>query len=68
MRLPQPVMGPLVSCSLLVHEYSVLIIADVSPPGPLNAFTITDGRVVTGANPASTHVAAEAAVAAFDKL
>ncbi|OJI79304.1 hypothetical protein ASPTUDRAFT_59405 [Aspergillus tubingensis CBS 134.48] len=40
----------------------------VSPPGPLNAFTITDGRVVTGANPASTHVAAEAAVAAFDKL
>ncbi|GCB20799.1 glyoxalase 3 [Aspergillus awamori] len=40
----------------------------VSPPGPWDAFTITDGRVVTGANPASAHVTAEAAVAAFDKL
>ncbi|KAJ5620480.1 hypothetical protein N7510_004464 [Penicillium lagena] len=25
---------------------------DVSPPGPWDAFTITDGRIVTGANPA----------------
>ncbi|GFG19877.1 glyoxalase 3 [Aspergillus udagawae] len=40
----------------------------VSPPGPWDAFTITDGRVVTGANPASAHVTAEAAVTAFDKL
>ncbi|KAL5355976.1 class I glutamine amidotransferase-like protein [Aspergillus floccosus] len=39
----------------------------VSPPGPWDAFTITDGRVVTGANPASAHVTAEAAVAAFDR-
>lgn len=61
-------MGPLVSSSPLAHELSVLIIADVSPPGPWDAFTITDGRVVTGANPASAHVTAEAAVTAFDKL
>ncbi|EAW11067.1 DJ-1/PfpI family protein [Aspergillus clavatus NRRL 1] len=40
----------------------------VSPPGPWDAFTITDGRIVTGANPASATVTAEAAVAAFDKL
>ncbi|KAF9892247.1 hypothetical protein FE257_002024 [Aspergillus nanangensis] len=40
----------------------------VSPPGPWDAFTITDGRVVTGANPASAHVTAEAAVTEFDKL
>lgn len=40
----------------------------VSPPGPWDAFTITDGRVVTGANPASAHVTAEAAVKAFDAL
>lgn len=46
----------------------MLIPADVSPPGPWDAFTITDGRVVTGANPASAHVTAEAAVVAFDKL
>ena len=40
----------------------------VSPPGPWDAFTQTDGRVVTGANPASAHVTAEAAVKAFDAL
>lgn len=41
---------------------------DVSPPGPWDAFTITDGRLVTGANPASAHVTAEAAVKAFDAI
>ncbi|BEJ11469.1 hypothetical protein CspHIS471_0108910 [Cutaneotrichosporon sp. HIS471] len=40
----------------------------VSPPGPWDAFTQTDGRLVTGANPASATVTAEAVVAAFDKL
>ncbi|KAE8140539.1 class I glutamine amidotransferase-like protein [Aspergillus pseudotamarii] len=40
----------------------------VSPNGPWDAFTITDGPIVTGANPASAHVTAEAAVKAFDAL
>lgn len=40
----------------------------ISPAGPWDAFTITDGRIVTGANPASAHVTAEAAVKAFQSL
>ncbi|GAB7352859.1 hypothetical protein MBLNU459_g3462t1 [Dothideomycetes sp. NU459] len=40
----------------------------IAPPGPWDAFSHTDGRIVTGANPASAHVTAEAAVKAFDKL
>ncbi|KKK25575.1 hypothetical protein P175DRAFT_0191476 [Aspergillus ochraceoroseus IBT 24754] len=40
----------------------------ISPPGPWDVFTITDRRLVTGANPASAHATAEAAVEAFDKL
>ncbi|KAJ0106949.1 chaperone protein HSP31 [Diaporthe amygdali] len=40
----------------------------VSPPGPWDAFTQTDGRIVTGANPASAHVTAVAALEAFNKL
>ncbi|KAI7774906.1 chaperone protein hsp31 [Diaporthe eres] len=40
----------------------------VSPPGPWDAFTQTDGRTVTGAYPASAHVTAVAAVEAFKKL
>ncbi|GKT47698.1 glyoxalase 3 [Colletotrichum spaethianum] len=40
----------------------------IPPPGPWDAFTHTDGRIVTGANPASAHVTAEAAVEAFEKL
>ncbi|GKT52857.1 chaperone protein hsp31 [Colletotrichum tofieldiae] len=40
----------------------------VPPPGPWDAFTHTDGRIVTGANPASAHVTAVAAVKAFEKL
>ncbi|KAF2130620.1 class I glutamine amidotransferase-like protein [Dothidotthia symphoricarpi CBS 119687] len=40
----------------------------ISPPGPWDSFAITDGRVVTGANPASAHKTAEEAVKAFDAL
>ena len=40
----------------------------VAPPGPWEAFTTTDGRLVTGANPASAEVTAKAAVEAFEKL
>jgi putative intracellular protease/amidase len=40
----------------------------VSPEGPWDAFTITDGRVVTGANPASATVTAEACLKAFEAL
>lgn len=40
----------------------------VAPPGPWAAFAHTDGRIVTGANPASAHVTAEEAVKAFDSL
>ncbi|KAH7043336.1 class I glutamine amidotransferase-like protein [Macrophomina phaseolina] len=40
----------------------------VAPPGPWDAFSLVDGRIVTGANPASAHVTAENAVKAFDTL
>ncbi|KAF1804271.1 class I glutamine amidotransferase-like protein [Mucor lusitanicus] len=40
----------------------------VAPPTPFADFNKTDGRVVTGANPASAHSTAEAAIAAFEKL
>ena len=40
----------------------------VAPEGPWAAFALTDGRIVTGANPASAHVTAVNAVKAFDKL
>ena len=40
----------------------------VSPPGPWDSFTVTDGRIVTGANPASAHATAVAAVEAFKDL
>ena len=39
----------------------------VAPPTPFADFNKTDGRVVTGANPASAHSTAEAAIAAFEK-
>ncbi|KAK4520102.1 uncharacterized protein ATC70_008232 [Mucor velutinosus] len=39
----------------------------VAPPTPFADFNKTDGRVVTGANPASAHSTAEAAIAVFDK-
>lgn len=40
----------------------------VSPPGPWDSFVITDGRIVTGANPASATATAEAVVKDFDGL
>ena len=46
----------------------MLTYQDVSPPGPWDAFSIIDGQIVTGANPASAHVTAENAVKAFDAL
>lgn len=40
----------------------------LSPLHPFDDYSITDGRVVTGANPASAHSTAERAVKAFDGL
>ncbi|KAK9349664.1 class I glutamine amidotransferase-like protein [Lipomyces doorenjongii] len=40
----------------------------VSPPGPWDPFSITDGRIVTGANPASAQITAENADVAFASL
>ena len=54
---------------LLVFSLLGLIkYADVSPPGPWDSFTQTDGTIVTGANPASAQATAEAVVEAFNKL
>jgi putative intracellular protease/amidase len=39
----------------------------VSPPGPWDEFVHTDGRLVTGANPASAGATAKACLAAFQK-
>jgi putative intracellular protease/amidase len=38
----------------------------VAPPRPFDDFSIADGRVVTGANPASARSTAAKAIAAFD--
>ncbi|KAI9354969.1 class I glutamine amidotransferase-like protein [Pilaira anomala] len=38
-----------------------------SPAEPFDDYSITDGRVVTGANPASAHSTAEKAIEAFEK-
>ncbi|KAG7558207.1 hypothetical protein FFLO_02860 [Filobasidium floriforme] len=40
----------------------------VSPDGPWDSFTVTDGRLVTGANPQSAHAVTEAMIKAFDAL
>ncbi|KAI3628294.1 D-lactate dehydratase [Malassezia furfur] len=40
----------------------------VAPDGPWDAFQVTDGRLVTGVNPQSAVVTAEAAVKDFDSL
>ena len=40
----------------------------VAPPGPWDSFTWTDGRIVTGANPASAEATAVAVVKAFGEL
>jgi len=39
----------------------------VAPPSPFEAFSVTSGRVVTGANPASAHITARAAIEAFER-
>jgi putative intracellular protease/amidase len=39
----------------------------VAPPTPFEAFSVSSGRLVTGANPASAHVTAAAAIEAFEK-
>lgn len=67
-KLLRPVVAPHVSYHRFRYAKLMLILADVSPAGPWDAFTVTDGRIVTGANPASAHVTAEAAVTAFDQL
>jgi putative intracellular protease/amidase len=40
----------------------------VAPPLPFDAFAITSGRVVTGANPASAHITIVAAIEAFENI
>jgi putative intracellular protease/amidase len=40
----------------------------LAPLHPFDDFSLTDGRVVTGANPASAHSTAERAVKAFEEL
>jgi putative intracellular protease/amidase len=39
----------------------------VAPPTPFEAFSVSSGRIVTGANPASAHITVLAAISAFDK-
>jgi putative intracellular protease/amidase len=39
----------------------------VAPPTPFEAFSVSSGRIVTGANPASAHITVLAAINAFDK-
>ena len=41
---------------------------DARPPGVMDAYHITDGRLVTGTNPASATETATAAVQAFENL
>jgi putative intracellular protease/amidase len=40
----------------------------VAPPVPFDAFSITSGRIVTGANPASAHITVLAAIEAFENI
>jgi putative intracellular protease/amidase len=39
----------------------------IAPPIPFDAFLVSSGRIVTGANPASAHVTVLAAITAFDE-
>lgn len=39
-----------------------------APPEPFGPFSVSSGRIVTGANPASAHITAAAAIEAFEKL
>ncbi|KAF2670783.1 class I glutamine amidotransferase-like protein [Microthyrium microscopicum] len=51
------------------EESAVLAGADyTAPPEPFGPFMITSGRIVTGANPASAHITAAAAIEAFNKI
>ena len=43
-------------------------ITNISPNGPWDALTVTDRRIVTGANPPNAHATAEATVKAFGTL
>jgi len=38
------------------------------PPEPFGPYTVSSGRIVTGANPARAHITAAAAIDAFGKL
>jgi putative intracellular protease/amidase len=40
----------------------------IAPPVPFDAFSITSGRIVTGANPASAHIKVVAAIEAFETV
>jgi putative intracellular protease/amidase len=40
----------------------------VAPPEPFGPFSVSSGRIVTGANPASAHITAAAAIDAFERL
>ncbi len=60
-----------------IHEDGVLTTEEsavkagglyVAPPAPFDDFSVTSGRLVTGANPFSARSAASAAIAAFDAL
>ncbi|OBZ89550.1 Glyoxalase 3 [Choanephora cucurbitarum] len=54
---------------LTVEEHAAAVNAKyIAPTTPFADCSKTDGRVVTGANPASAHSTAAAAVAAFERL
>lgn len=40
----------------------------IAPPEPFGPFSVSSERIVTGANPASAHITAAAAIEAFEKL
>lgn len=51
------------------EESAVLADGDyIAPPKPFGPFMVASGRIVTGANPASAHITAAAAIEAFNKL
>jgi putative intracellular protease/amidase len=51
------------------EESAVLAKADYkAPPEPFGPFSVSSGRIVTGANPASARITAAAAIEAFEKL
>ena len=51
------------------EESSVIAGASyLAPPEPFGPFMVSSGRIVTGANPASAHITAVAAIEAFEKV